>query len=191
MGVRGRQYRNQTALHEWLSKLTYNFLRYRCTARGVIWRQEHTLHTGMRPDAVAFCSLQMGYADRMIGKSHLNNLDAQDIMFAFESKASYSDFKTTFNGDGAGKEVPYANLHYLVVPKGFSELYDLETLPEHWGILEPNVSALHIVRHAKFVEMDRLYFLEAAYTMLFKWVKISSMLDREEIESNKLIKPEK
>lgn len=168
MAVRGAQYRNQTALHEWLAKQTYNFLKYRCTNRGVVWRQEHTLHNGMRPDAVAFCSLQMGYADRMIGRSHRSRHDAEDIMFVFESKVSYADFKSTFNGDGKWKEKPFANMHYLVVPKDFSKVYDMSALPEYWGILEPKTSALRIVRNAKFIGIDRLFFLEAAYTILFK-----------------------
>src|SRR4030043_130506 len=116
MGVRG--FRNQTELHEWLARQTFNFLHNMCTARGLIWRQEHSIHNGMRPDAIGFCSLQMQYENRFLAKerSILNSKRVDDYMFVFEAKVSYSDYKNSFNGTGEWKEKPYANFHFLVVP---------------------------------------------------------------------------
>jgi len=181
MGVRGIQYRNQTALHEWLSQQTFYFLNKMCTARGLVWRDEHTLHNGMRPDAVGFCSLQMQYERLFQLKERHDVYDEgiQDLMFVFESKVSYSDYKNSFNGSGEYKEKPYANFHFLVIPKGFKEAYDLSQLPDYWGILEPNVSALQIVKRPKYIEIDRLFFLEAAYTILFKWGRKFNQIEHE------------
>jgi hypothetical protein len=187
MAVRGVQYRNQTALHEWLSKQTFPFLSNMATARGLIWRQEHTIHNGMRPDAIGFCSLQMQY-EEMFGLRKRNNIDwkdAYDLMFVFEAKVSYSDYKNSFNGSGEWKEKPYANFHFLVVPKDFSNAYDLSELPEYWGILTPTkVSALQIIKLPKFIKLDRLYFLEAAYTILFKWGLSLNKLERDLINQS-------
>ena len=166
MGIRNRQYRNQTQLHEWLTKQSLYFLSNMATARGLIWRQEHTIHNGMRPDAIGFCSLQLQY-----GKMFKTNETWGDLMFVFETKISYSDFLNTFKGRGEYKEKPYANFHFLIIPKKFIETYDLSNLPDYWGILEPNRSALQIKKLPKYIEMDRLFFLEAAYTVLFKWQK--------------------
>jgi hypothetical protein len=173
MGVRGKQYRNQTQLHEWLAKITFNYLSGVCTQRGLVWRQEHTIHNGMRPDAVAFCSLQMQHEERIIGKMGYN-----DLMFIFESKVTYSDFKNTFNGSGEYKNQPYANVHFLVIPKGFSSIYDLSMMPDYWGILEPNVSALHMIKPPKYIDIGRLFFLEAAYSILHKWGWNYTLLER-------------
>jgi hypothetical protein len=168
MGVRGR--RNQSELHESLAKETRQFLLNISTARGIIWRQEHTLHNGMRPDAVGFCSLQIKYEEKFQARliDYRSNERVTDFMFVFEAKASYPDFKNTFNGNGEYKEKPYANFHFLVVPKGLSENYDLSTLPHYWGILEQKRKALHIIRIPKYIELNRIYFLESAYSMLFK-----------------------
>lgn len=174
MGVKGRQYRNQSALHEWLTNGSFNFLRNMATQKGLVWRQEHTIHNGMRPDATGICSLQ-GSFEREIRrtsndlKDKNNKYFSEDYLFAFESKVTYADFKATFNGDGKHKEQPYANFHYLIVPRDFHEAYDLSSLPDYWGILHPNPRALKVIRHPKYVGIDRLFFLEAAYTMLSKW----------------------
>lgn len=179
MGKRG--FRNQTELHEWLAGQTFNFLYKMCTQRGLIWRQEHTLHNGMRPDAVGFCSLQFQYEKlfNCNNRSIWNSERVSDFMFVFESKVSYSDYKNSFNGSGEWKEKPYANFHFLVVPKDFSKTYDLSNLPDYWGILEPNVSALHIVKMPKYFEIDRVFFLESAYTILFKWGIEKQLLERD------------
>lgn len=184
MGVRG--FRNQTQLHEWLGKQTFNFLNKMSTSRGLIWRQEHTIHNGMRPDAIGFCSLQMQFEKKFSGMERMGYKDETvlDYMFIFESKVSYSDFKSTFNGDGKHKENPYANFHFLVCPKNFSKTYDLSNLPDFWGILEPKVSALEIKKMPKFINIDRLFFLEAAYTILFKWGFTRQMLEREIINES-------
>jgi len=185
MSIINPQYRNQTVLHEWLSKQTLPFLSQMATARGLIWRQEHTIHNGMRPDAIGFCSLQMSYEDRFNKGNRLgiNGEFIPDYMFVFESKVSYSDYKNSFNGDGQLKEKPYANFHFLVVPKGFTKAYDLSTLPDYWGILEPKVSALQIIKYPKYIEIDRLFFLEAAYTILFKWGRTLNLIERELIDT--------
>ena len=180
MAVKGSQYRNQSQLHEWLTKLTLQFLYNMATQRGVIWRQEHTIHNGMRPDAVGFCDLQ----DRF--KRNLKERQF-DFMFVFETKVSYADYKNSFNGKGEWKEKPYSHFHFLVVPKGFSETYDLSNLPDYWGILEPDRTALHIKKSAKFVNLDRLFFLESAYTILFKWGRSLNLIERELLmKSNEL-----
>jgi hypothetical protein len=187
MGVKGIQYRNQTQLHEWLTKQTLNFLADKVTQRGVIWRQEHTIHNGMRPDAVAFCSLQLHYESvfGLLQRPDVAQINSQDLMFVFESKVSYSDYKNSFNGSGEWKEQPYANFHFLVCPKDFSSTYDLSGLPDYWGILEPDPRALKIKRLPKYINIDRLFFLEAAYTILFKWGRTLNLLKLEqEMQSN-------
>lgn len=180
MAVKGKQYRNQTQLHEWLSEKTFNFLYKMCTQRGLIWRQEHTIHNGMRPDAVGFCSLQFQY-EKLFATTDRKNWNSErviDFMFVFESKISYSDYKSSFNGSGQWKEKPYANFHFLVVPKDFSKTYDLSNLPDYWGILEPKISALQIIKMPQYINIDRLFFLEAAYSILFKWGIEKQILER-------------
>jgi len=179
MSIKNRQYRNQTQLHEWLTKQTLYFLSNMATARGLIWRQEHTIHNGMRPDAVGFCSLQMQYDKMFRNKDHVI---ISDYLFIFETKVSYSDFKNSFNGDGEWKEKPYANFHFLVVPKGFSKTYNLSNLPNYWGVLEPKVSALQIIKPPEFIPIERLFFLEAAYTILFKWARTLYEIKNTEFE---------
>jgi hypothetical protein len=172
MGVLNRQYRNQTALHEWLASMSYNFLLKMATQRGIVWRQEHTIHNGMRPDAVGFASLGSRFYRELFAdqiKPKYATDDYPDLMFVFEAKTSYTDFKSSFNGDGEWKEQPYGNFHYLIVPKGFTEAYDLSALPDYWGVLEPKRTALHVKKNPRYVEIDRLFLLEAAYTILFKW----------------------
>lgn len=219
MAVRGILYRNQTALHEWLTKKTFDFTANRATQRGFIWRQEHTIHNGMRPDAIAFCSLQLQYYHEITGKGYPRDgeiynrmkekgfnfapedfnkdeyIKAQgeclneyydninnEFMIVFESKISYSDFKNSFNGNGKWKEQPYAHYHFLVCPKDFSKTYDLSSMPDYWGIIEPNPIALKIIRLPKYINIDRLFFLEAAYTILFKWGHVKYLLEREAID---------
>ncbi|TSA57829.1 hypothetical protein D4R42_00890 [bacterium] len=181
MAVLGKQYRNQTALHEWLTSKTLPFLSQMATARGIVWRQEHTIHNGMRPDAVAFCELQMKYERKFncVQRDNFTWKDEYNHMFVFETKVSYSDFKNSFNGNGQWKEQSYANFHFLVIPKGFYQAYDLSNLPDYWGILEPNVSALKIVQLPKYISIDRIFFLEAAYTILFKWGRTLNLIERE------------
>jgi len=181
MSIKNRQYRNQTQLHEWLTKQTLPFLSNMATARGLIWRQEHTIHNGMRPDAVGFCSLQIQY-EKMLYKRRVDWKNASDYIFIFETKVSYSDFKNSFNGNGEWKEKPYANFHFLVVPKDFSKAYDLSNLPDYWGILEPKVSALQIIKPPEFISIERLFFLEAAYTILFKWARTLYEIKNTEFE---------
>lgn len=220
MAVKGIQYRNQTQLHEWLTKITCDFIANRATQRGVIWRQEHTIHNGMRPDAIAFCSLQQQYYHEITGKGYPRDgeilkimtengfdsnpevfnkdeyLQAQckalneyydnvenEFMIVFETKISYSDFKSSFNGSGSWKEQPYAHYHFLVCPKDFSATYDLSAMPDYWGILEPNPRALKIIRLPKYNKIDRNFFLEAAYTILFKWGRTLSILERESVKT--------
>lgn len=181
MGIKGRQYRNQTQLHEWLTERTLHFLHSMCTARGLIWRQEHTIHNGMRPDAIGFCSLQSRFEKQFAGRSRdcFNWKETDDFMFVFETKISYSDFKNSFNGSGEWKEKPYANFHFLVVPKDFSSTFDLSAMPEYWGILEPNPEALKIIRYPQYFKIERDFFLEAAYTILFKWGRTFNHLSHQ------------
>lgn len=178
MGVKNQQYRNQSTLHEWLSKSSSNFLRNMATQKGLVWRQEHTMHNGMRPDAIGICSLQYRFEKEL--RKYKDNPqgyfnDARegyisgDYLFIFESKVTYADFKNTFNGDGEYKESPYANFHYLIIPNGFNDAYDLSNLPDYWGILHPDPRALKVIRNPTYVDIDRMFFLEAAYTMLSKW----------------------
>jgi len=222
MGVKGTQYRNQSQLHEWLTKKTYDFLAYRVTQRGIIWRQEHTIHNGMRPDAVAFCSLQNKYYEEITGKEYPRDYMVREIMaelgfdfskrhidckewvkyqgmavnkyfgienefmIVFETKVSYSDYRNSFNGSGEYKEKPYANLHFLVFPEGFTKAYTLLKdsckikPPDHWGILEPSPRALKIIKLPKYVGIERNFFLEAAYTILFKWGKAIREIEKIE-----------
>jgi len=216
MGVRGIQYRNQTQLHEWLTKKTFDFLSNRVTQRGLVWRQEHTIHNGMRPDAIAFCSLQGQFFHEITGKDYPRDGEIKkrmiekgfdfnsetfnqeeylrinaictyeyydciynEFMIVFETKISYSDFKSSFNGSGEWKERPYAHYHFLVCPDGFSKTYDLTSMPDYWGILEPSPRALKIIKRPKHIEIERLFFLEAAYTILFKWGRTLHLLERE------------
>lgn len=179
MGVRGLRHNNQTVLHQQLTERTFNFLHSMCTARGLIWRDEHTLHNGMRPDAVGFCSLQQHYERLFTNTDKYECNIVPDYMFVFESKVTYSDFKNSFNGSGEWKEKPYANFHFLVLPKGFHDAYDLSKLPDYWGILEPKVSALQIIKYPKYIQIDRIFFLEAAYTILFKWGRTFHFLEKD------------
>ena len=55
----------------------------------------------------------------------------------------------------------------------------MSNLPDYWGILEPKVSALQIIKMPKYFEIDRTFFLEAAYTILFKWGKTFLQLNHE------------
>jgi hypothetical protein len=220
MAVKGIQYRNQTALHEWLTKKTFDFLCNMVTQRGIVWRQEHTIHNGMRPDAIAFCSLQSQYYNQITGRPYprdgeikrrihekgfsFDNFDQEEylkirdiclneyydnidneFLIVFETKISYSDFKSSFNGDGKWKEQPYAHFHFLVCPAGFSKTYDLSTMPDYWGVLEPNPRALKIIRLPKHHKIERLFFLEAAYTILFKWGRELNLLERELLSTNR------
>lgn len=184
MGIRG--FRNQSELHEYLSKATFKFMLNMCTQKGLVWRQEHTIQNGMRPDAICFCGLQMNYEKKHFGKDIRTGRRGEvtlDHMFIFESKVSYSDYKNSFNGSGEYKEKPYANFHYLVLPKDFSKEHDLSDLPDYWGILELNRSALKVVKYASFIEIDYVFFLEAAYTILFKWKKTFQKLEHEFINN--------
>jgi hypothetical protein len=218
MGIKGIQYRNQTQLHEWLTKKTFDFLVNRVTQRGIVWRQEHTIHNGMRPDAIAFCSFQSQYYHELIGKGYIPDYELRKRMFAkgfdysgkiigeeyqkirdeclneyygienefmiiFETKISYSDFKSSFNGNGEWKERPYAHYHFLVCPAKFSKTYDLSIMPDYWGILEPSPRALQIIKLPKYYAIDRLFFLESAYTILFKWGRTLNLIEREIINN--------
>ena len=114
----------------------------------------------------------------IVTREYYGDLD-NEFMIVFETKVSYSDFKSSFNGKGEWKEQPYANIHFLVCPKDFLFSFDLKGLPDYWGIIEPDPQALKIIRLPKVLKIDRLFFLEAAYTILFKWGKTLSHLEHD------------
>lgn len=195
-----RKRKNQSLLHQQLTDKTEAWLNKLVTLRGLVWRDEHQLHTGLKPDATAFCSLQLRhyceylnvepvYSTEVHKRMNLkrgdiytkelyiktsNELCAEryyadnEFMIIFESKVSMSDFNNTFKNGNHSKNNVYANFHFLVIPKGFSDKNKLEKLPSYWGILEQSGVGLRLKKLPKYTKIDRTYFLEAAYTMLFK-----------------------
>ncbi len=198
-----RKRKNESMLHQQLTEKTKAWLNKLVTQRGMVWRDEHQLQTGLKPDATAFCSLQLRHYCEYLGvepvlsteiyssinfKRTRNNLIEykaaydmvsdeickeryyadNEFMIVFESKVSITDFNNTFKNGNHLKNNVYANFHFLVIPKGFSNKYKLEKLPEYWGILEQSGVGLKLIKLPKYTKIDRAYFLEAAYTMLFK-----------------------
>ncbi len=198
-----RKRKNESLLHQQLTDKTEAWLNKLVTRRGLVWREEHQIHTGLKPDATAFCSLQLKHyceylrVDPVLSAEIYNRINLKrtkvnlkeynklynkisneicderyyadnEFMIIFESKASITDFNNTFKNKINIKNNIYANIHFLVIPKGFSSKYRLHELPNYWGILEQSGVGLKLIKLPTYTKIDRAYFLEAAYTMLFK-----------------------
>ncbi len=99
------------------------------------------------------------------------NLVENRFMFAFETKVNKSDFDNTFKYERhkPSKKQPFANFHFLVMPKKFDDYVQLDLLPEWYGILEQAGSGLSIRKMPVYKTVGEIDFYMNAYNMLFRW----------------------
>lgn len=92
------------------------------------------------------------------------------FMFIFETKITVSDYNNTFITDNhiISKLYPFANFHFLVIPKNFLQENKI-VAPEMYGILKESGGGLQMIKKPPFFKMDELDFYKNAYNMLFRF----------------------
>ncbi len=121
---------------------------------------------GYVADAAAIGNLQGRYAQRF--RPQKPGYTWQEFTMVFESKATRSDFLSTFGkGDRhSNRLVAVANLHWVVAAKG---ICTPDEVPEFWGLLVESGSGLRELKAPICQEQETENVHRFAYSVL--WLK--------------------
>lgn len=140
------------------------------TGKGVRGATEIMVADKYVADAVVMCTLQSRFdlkykeasAARAAGRGDLGCLTEQVCIF--EVKVSRSDFLATFKKDN-NRLYPVGTLHWCVALPG---LFDIDELPDFWGLLVPRGRGLTELKSPTFYPVSLPTLHEHAYRLL--WV---------------------
>ena len=165
--------------HDELSVKAGAWLHSKTTFSGVRSDFEISLSQGYVADYVALAWLQCRFMERyqMGGSQWAVNEDnvmvparhvlPSSFVFVFESKATRSDFLSTFNGTDhhENRKEAIGSLHWCVANKG---VCDPVELPDFWGLLLPSGRGLTEIRNPTYNAIEQAFVNKVANTLLWK-----------------------
>jgi len=100
----------------------------------------------------------------------MDHIPVNNFMFIFEVKVSQNDLDNTFKRDNhrTSKLSPLGNFNLLVI----SEPFNLDYVPDFYGVLRKRGNGLSINKLPKFCYVDDMYFYKNAYNLLFRYFDV-------------------
>lgn len=137
------------------------------------WKTPHCEEWGVYGKLRARKETIEGYSYTVM--EHERVPEVRSLLFVVESKASRSDFLSTFNESekhGNRKE-PIGSLHWVAANR---EVCEPSELPDFWGLLEPRGSGMREIKRPSYHETTNEIVNQCAYILL--WKKGAGRIDK-------------